>query len=79
MNETKINLTQDEINDRELNNPANWHLTFYFSREDSRIFVPRRIGYGQTVNFARKGTYLFLLGVMLMPATIIASIAAFHG
>jgi hypothetical protein len=44
--------------------PANWKWgIFYFSREDRRIVVPKRIrGLGWTINFARPEAILWAAG-----------------
>ena len=47
-------MRQTEIDDAELRNPANWRAGFYFSRNDSRSFVPKRKSKaGATISFAR--------------------------
>jgi uncharacterized membrane protein len=75
MSQSEIsNLSQKEIDEREWSNPQNWHCTFYFSRKDSRTFVPKRRGYGSTVNFARRGTLWFFFFLMLFPLVIIGSV-----
>jgi len=44
---------------------------FYFNSADSRIFVPKRIAsLGWTLNFARPGTYLLILGFILFVALV---------
>ena len=59
-------MRQTEIDDAEWANPANWHAGLYFSRRDSRSFVPKRGNpmLGATINFARPAGYGFLLGVV---------------
>jgi uncharacterized membrane protein len=64
-------MTQDEINRAEWENPQNWSdsiIGLYFSKRDSRVWVPKRgIGLGWTLNLAhRQGAWL-LLGLMLLP------------
>ena len=64
---------QAEIDEAEWRNPANWHggwFGIYFSRKDSRGWVPKKgqdpQGIGATVNFAKPaGVLTFLL--MLVP------------
>jgi hypothetical protein len=34
---------QKEINQAEWNNPDNWSVGFYFSKKDSRTWVPKSI------------------------------------
>ena len=34
---------------------------FYFNPKDSRVFVPKRFGWGWTFNFAKFWTYLILI------------------
>ena len=60
-------MSQVEIDDAEWQNPANWRAgVFYFSRRDSRSFVPKRNpALGVTVNFARPAGVGFLVGVLL--------------
>jgi uncharacterized membrane protein len=49
-------------------NPENYKLgLFYFNRSDDRIFVPKMISRtGWTINFARPGSYLFIIGLVLL-------------
>lgn len=61
-------MSQVEIDDAEWANPENWYLElFYFSRRDSRPFVPKpgdKDGLlGATVNFARPAGALFVVGI----------------
>lgn len=60
-------MTQDQINQAELQNPQNYYLRiFYFSRKDTRFLVPKRRGYGYTFNFARNPhLVLALVGAIL--------------
>lgn len=43
---------------------------FYFAKDDPAVFVPKRIGIGQTLNFARPGAWLFLAAVTLLPLAL---------
>ena len=60
--------TDNERDEAEWHNPANWHggpLGIYFSRRDSRSFVPKRIpAMGVTINFAHKEGVAVLLGLV---------------
>ncbi len=58
-----------ERDEAEWKNPANWHggpLGLYFSRRDSRPFVPKRGNpmAGATINFAHKSGIFMLLGIL---------------
>lgn len=61
-------MSQLDIDDAEWANPDNWYLDiFYFSRRDSRPFVPKRgcdEMAGATVNFARPAGWLLLVGII---------------
>ena len=61
-------MSQVEIENVEWENAENWYLgVFYFSRRDTRPFVPKRGSsemLGATINFARPGGVLLLLGVI---------------
>jgi uncharacterized membrane protein len=39
----------------------------YFDREDPAVFVPKRLGIGYTLNFARASAWVFLGAVLLVP------------
>ena len=62
--------SQVKTEDAEWANPKNWHggpLNLYFSKRDTRPFVPKRgtvVG-GATINFARPAGVAFLVGVLL--------------
>ena len=44
--------------------PANWKLgIFYFNKEDTRLFPPKRFGIGWTINFANPNSILSLLAL----------------
>ena len=59
-------MSQLEIDDAEWTKPENWRGgIFYFSRRDSRPFVPkRRSAMGITVNFAHPTGVLFVAGAI---------------
>ncbi len=61
-------LSQQEINRLEWENPMNWGgpkgLAVYFSKRDSRIWVPqRKPSLGWTVNLAHTGGVLWFVGI----------------
>lgn len=60
--------------DAEWRNPANWRgglLGLYFSRRDSRSFVPKRTGLGVTINFARPVGVAFLVSLVAFAALVV--------
>ena len=59
-------MTQDEINKAEWGNPDNWSepniMAMYFSKKDSRIFIPKKISWmGCTINFGHNSAAYWLL------------------
>ena len=42
----------------------------YYAPSDAALFVPKRSGLGQTLNFARPAAWIFLAGVLLLPPLI---------
>jgi uncharacterized membrane protein len=66
---------QDLIDQREWEKPANWAHWFgaYSSRQDSRLWVPKRpmTGTGWALNFAHPGAKTFLIGMGIVPATLL--------
>ncbi len=40
----------------------NWKLGFvYYNKADKRLFLPKRAGFGYTLNFANRITYLYFI------------------
>lgn len=46
--------------------PRNWRGPFYFNRKDPRIFVPKFMGWGKTLNFANTLTYTLIVGFIVI-------------
>lgn len=62
--------SQDLINQREWDRPENWRgfLGSYRSGRDIRIWVPKRNPrLGWTLNFAHRGAYWTLAGLLTVP------------
>ena len=70
-------MNQENINESEWHNPDNWTgpnwLSVYFSKRDSRVWVPKQIpGLGWTVNLRRPGGMAWLLAIMIrLPLLVI--------
>jgi uncharacterized membrane protein len=64
---------ENQTNNESFNNSSNWHLTFYYGKNDTRVFVPKRRGYGMTLNFARPLTYAWL-GLLLLPPFLVLAV-----
>ena len=71
-------LTQDEINRREWEDPDNWSgprwLSVYFNRKDTRTWVPKQIPLlGWTINLGKTAGVYWLLGAVIgVPLFVIA-------
>lgn len=66
-----ITSEQDAINQQEWHNPNNWAgpkwFGIYFSKQDSRTFVPKRITkMGWTINLGKATGVYWLLGLFLV-------------
>jgi uncharacterized membrane protein len=73
-------MNQDEINERERNNPDNWSkpLGFYHSKLDSRVWVPQaRPWMGSTLNLANPASRILVLLVILMLGVLLAAVLTF--
>lgn len=44
----------------------NYFLFIYWNPDDKRIFVPKRLGFGWTVNFANPISILALIGIVIV-------------
>ena len=54
-----------------------WRGMIYYAPEDPALFVPKRWGIGQTLNFARPGAWVFLGVLTLLPLVLAAATALF--
>jgi uncharacterized membrane protein len=54
-----------------------WGGLVYYAPDDAALFVPKRSGLGQTLNFARPTAWCLLAGALLMPPLI--TVAALAG
>ena len=64
-------MTNDEINQREWNDPKNWSCgLFYRSRTDTRMMVPKHRGFGLTINFGNRNGVMLFVALLLLPLGI---------
>jgi uncharacterized membrane protein len=69
-------MDQREQNQQEWANRRTWRWwTFYYGRNDTRLIVPKRWGWGWTLNFARPGALLVLAVIMLCCMAVAAAVA----
>jgi uncharacterized membrane protein len=61
-----------------LRNPAGWHGAFYADRGDPALFVPKRYGFGYTLNFGHPAALPLLAATLALPllALLLAAISA---
>jgi uncharacterized membrane protein len=60
----------DWANQAEWSNEANWsHPKFgiYFSKRDSRLWVPKKFGWGWTLNMGHPQAAWWLVGLLALP------------
>jgi len=74
-------MDQKEINMAEWRNPENWSGPFYFSKKDSRTWVPKSIPWmGWTLNIGKPAGAYWLLGIIIgLPVFIIVVQSASSG
>ena len=70
-------MNQRELNDAEWANPSNWSEGLYFSKKDSRVWVPKSIPWmGWTLDLGtRAGAYWMvslLIGLPLLMALLMS-------
>ena len=59
-----------ETNQAEWSNEDNWsHSKFgvYFSKRDTRVWVPKKFGWGWTLNFGQPQASWWLIGLLVLP------------
>ncbi len=66
-------INQKEINRAEWSNPDNWSVGFYFSKKDSRTWVPKSIPWmGRTVNLGNRAGAFWMIGFLVgLPLLIV--------
>ena len=64
-------MNQENINQNEWNAPENWTLLTYRSQRDSRLFVPKRRGWGWTINFGNKKGVRLCVALLAIPLIIL--------
>jgi uncharacterized membrane protein len=69
----EMRMDQKEINKAEWSNPENWSGGLYFSKRDSRTWVPKPIPWmGWTLNLATRAGACWMLGFLIgLPVLII--------
>lgn len=59
-------MSQREINDAEWANPDNWSVGLYFSKHDSRTWVPKSIPWmGWTLNLGTRAGASWMIGLLI--------------
>jgi uncharacterized membrane protein len=59
MENSKPNLSPEERKE-------NYRWGFYYNREDPRIWIPKLYGLGWTLNFAKRGAYVFAAALVAL-------------
>ena len=77
-------MTQAETNEQEWKNPANWSGAwggFYFSKHDSRTWVPKSIPWmGWTLNLGQPAGARWLLAFLVgLPLLVVVVVALVQG
>ena len=67
-------VNQNELNHQEWENTENWSLGFYFSKRDSRVWVPKHPPWmGWTPNIGQHAGAAWLLGFLIgLPILLLA-------
>jgi len=59
-------MNQRELNDAEWANPDNWSMGLYFSKRDSRAWVPKSVPWmGWTLNLGSRTGACGLIGLLI--------------
>jgi uncharacterized membrane protein len=64
-------MSSGEINQREWSDPKNWAGGIYRSRTDSRALVPKRRGFGVTVNFGHRNGVILFATLLALPLVVL--------
>lgn len=59
-------MNQQELNDAEWANPSNWSAGLYFSKRDSRVWVPKSTPWmGWTLNLGTRAGACGMIGLLI--------------
>ena len=74
-------MNQNELNECEWKDPQNRSTLTFNSPRDSRLFVPKRLGFGVTLNFGHASGKLLFLVLLALPLVMLAIVwlAGFFG
>ncbi|MBC3809669.1 hypothetical protein H8K52_20235 [Undibacterium seohonense] len=74
-------MNQTETNNAEWSNPENWSAGLYFSKKDSRTWVPKSVPWmGWTLNLAKRAGAFWMLGLLVgLPVLIILLMSMTNG
>lgn len=66
-------MDQREVNQAEWENPENWSVGLYFSKRDTRTWVPKSIPWmGWTLNLATRAGAMWMIGFLIgLPVLVI--------
>jgi uncharacterized membrane protein len=64
-------MTNDKLNESEWSDPKNWSGFIYRSRIDTRMFVPKRRGFGVTINFGNRDAVIWFVVLLALPLVIL--------
>jgi len=67
-------MNQDQINEQEWRDRKNWTLLTYRSRVDTRLFVPKRLGFGWTINFGNPRGVILFVTLISLPLVILLTL-----
>ena len=60
------------MNNQNEKDPKNWAFrTFYYNKDDKRVWINKYRGKGTTLNMANKNSYLFLAAILIPPFFIV--------
>lgn len=59
-------MNQRDLNDAEWANPSNWSAGLYFSKKDTRVWVPKSIPWtGWTLNLGTRAGARWMIGLLI--------------
>jgi uncharacterized membrane protein len=67
-------MTNEDTNQSEWSDAKNWPRGIYRSRIDSRMIVPKRRGFGVTINFGNRIAVFLFLAFLALPLVILLAV-----
>ena len=70
-------MSQQQDQNTQTEKTSGWYGPFYYNRNDARVFLRKRWGWGWTLNFASTWSYVLLFGPAVVAVAAVVIVRSF--